>query len=243
MKTTESPLEIIFGGTFDPVHNGHLRLVAEIQLLIPDANIKLMPVGEPVHRQQTVATAAQRVEMLKLAIGKEPRISIDTLEIDKLGPSFSIDTLEQIKQKEPLVTIIWTMGVDAYLNLASWHRANELAKYCHLLVVERPGSKNITKQTDIAFNLGYKKAAFLNDFSNKNCGLEFHLTLPMLDISSTRIRELLANKKSTRWLIPDPVRSYIDDNELYTNTAHNLYSQKPNTENKQQTTGHLNDPN
>jgi len=215
MPANKKALTVLLGGTFDPVHNGHLRLAAEIQLQIADAEVVFIPLGVPAHRQTTIATATQRLSMLQLALDTETGFKIDQSEIQKTRPSYSIETLELLVKTQPENTFIWAMGTDAYQSLASWHRANELFKYCHLLVIERPTTNDNATLCHNAEKLGFLAAKQLSDFSQQATGLEFHLKLPMLDISSTRVRKLLANNESTSWLIPDQVRAFIDSHKLY----------------------------
>ncbi len=219
----EAKLTIIYGGTFDPVHNGHLRLVSEIALLAPEADIYMMPTGEPAHKEAPRATPDQRYQMLEIALSNNNFIKLDDREINRKGSTYTIDSLRQLKQSQPSETLVWIMGKDAYNGLKGWHQAEELAKYCHLLVVERPGTpsagQSINKEIEsVAESIGFLKATDFEQLKQQPAGLELQISIPLLDISSTRVRELLSHNKTTSWLIPDEVRAYIDINRLYQKT-------------------------
>ncbi len=123
----------------------------------------------------------------------------------------SIETLQHLRKTMPSRSIVWVLGQDAYKNIESWHQVSELAEYCHLLVVNRPGN-------DVSVNensLGFTRVKSLDFIETKPAGFELQMQLPMLEISSTRIRQLVHHNESVRWLLPDAVISYIQQNKLY----------------------------
>jgi nicotinate-nucleotide adenylyltransferase len=215
MVVTEENPTVIIGGTFDPVHYGHIKIACEIKKLMPQADINFMPVGIPSHRKSTVATAKQRLEMLTLALELEKDFHIDPREITKSTPSYSIESLEEMRLQHPNKPLIWVLGRDVYENLPSWHRATELARFCHLLVIERPGYSEQNDSFKIVDNLGFSRAEDIHELLLQSFGKIKHLSLPMLDISSTQVRKLIALQKSPQLLIADNVRAYIENNKLY----------------------------
>ena len=215
MVDTEKNPTVILGGTFDPVHNGHIRIAHEIQNLIPQAEITFMPVGIPPHRQATFATAKQRLAMLTLALESETSFVIDNREIIKSTPSYSIESVEEMHLQQPDQSLIWVMGRDAFENLTSWKRAEEFANNCHLLVVERPGYIENKDSLKISQQLGFVKAKAIEELFPQTLGKIIHLSLSMLDISSTQVRELINSKLNTQLLIADKVRTYIETHKLY----------------------------
>ena len=202
---------IILGGTFDPVHHGHLRLASELQILLPQAEIRLMPSGQPPHRTPPQASAKHRLKMLQLAVVNSKNMTVDDFEVTKNSPSYSIETLFHLRQTIPKRAIIWVLGNDAYQELGRWQRVSELSNLCHLLVVNRAG--NYAQENKSCH--GFSQVESLEQLHTKPAGLVFQLELPLLEISSTRIRQLIKNGNGARWLLPDVVNNYITFNSLY----------------------------
>ena len=175
----------IYGGTFDPIHLGHLHVITQlIQREIVD-NLLIVPAGQPLLRTDApVATGAQRRTMCQLAIDSLPaeirsRVEVNPIEILREGPSYAIDTVDAVAATYPQAQIILFVGSDAYVNIEKWHRVEELKKKCRIIVIERPG------------------------YSFEG------LDISALDISATRIREGSSNQ------IPESVAHYIKENGLY----------------------------
>jgi nicotinate-nucleotide adenylyltransferase len=175
----------IYGGTFDPIHLGHLHVITQlIQRELVD-NLLIVPAGQPLLRTDApVATGAQRRTMCQLAIDSLPaeirsRVEVDPIEILREGPSYAIDTVDAVAATYPQAQIILFVGSDAYVNIEKWHRVEELKKKCRIIVIERPG------------------------YSFEG------LDISALDISATQIREGSSNQ------IPESVAHYIKENGLY----------------------------
>ena len=215
MGVTEKNPRVVIGGTFDPVHKGHIRIAEEVHKLFPHAEINFMPAGIPSHRQTTFASAEQRLEMLTLALESESNFHIDGREINKTTPSYSIESIEEIRLQQPEKPLIWVMGRDAFDSLPSWHRATELAEHCHLLVLERPGYIDNKDSLQIHQKLGFSNTDESTELLQQCFGKVIHLCLPMLDISSTQVREYLNKEMSTQLLLADKVRAYIHSHKLY----------------------------
>ncbi len=203
------PLAIL-GGTFDPIHLGHLRMAWEAAELL-DAEVRLLPAHVPPHRPQPVATATQRVELLTLALRGQQRLTIDTRELSREGPSFSIDTLldlrGEIGPERPLVLLL---GADAWSGLPSWHRWQELLSQAHIGILARPGLPRVESAELIAYaapRLVQTPAELLATAAGK----VMELTVSALDISATRIRTDLAAGREPRYLLPQVL---LDDPAL-----------------------------
>lgn len=190
----------LFGGTFDPVHLGHLRAAWEASEWL-DADVRLLPARVPPHRPQPVASAEQRVAMLRVALAGQQRLHLDTRELYRDGPSYSIDTLrgvrDEIGASRPLIMLT---GADAFAGLPSWHRWRELFTVAHIGVLTRPGHDGVwpaalqaevdARESDTAAALHHAPA-----------GRIIRLPVTPLDISASAVRALLAAGRSPRWLL------------------------------------------
>src|SRR5476651_2279340 len=128
----------ILGGTFDPIHFGHLRMALELYQALDLAEVRLIPCYQPVHRKQPVATPEQRLAMVHKAIDREPALQVDACEIERQGPSYTIDTLITLHERLPNTPLCIFMGIDALLNFPSWHKWEAILQLAHLVVAHRP---------------------------------------------------------------------------------------------------------
>lgn len=209
-------LVLMFGGTFDPIHNGHLRSALELTQVLPVKQLHLVPCQLPAHRDQPKATAEQRLAMLRLAIANEEKLFADDRELRRAGPSWSVDTLASLREEygnqQPLAFVL---GWDAFLGLPSWSRREHLLELAHLIVVARPGQMH--PATDQVLHLLKKhKLAAGETLTTQPAGRILQLNLPSaFEISATHIRKLLTNNLSARYLLPDPVLDFINQQGLY----------------------------
>ncbi|RDS85525.1 nicotinate-nucleotide adenylyltransferase [Dyella psychrodurans] len=190
----------LFGGTFDPIHLGHLSVAWEASELL-DAEVRLMPASVPPHRSSPTASAEQRVEMLRAALRGQSRLLLDTRELDRSGPSYTIDTLHEFRQEFGARPLVLLLGADAFAGLRSWHRWRELFDVTHIGVLNRPGVDACVpgeleravapRRTDDPAVIGAQPA-----------GRVIELAVTPLEISATRIRELLAAGRDPRYLLP-----------------------------------------
>ncbi len=203
------------GGTFDPVHNGHLRTALEIRQLLAVDEIRLIPCHVPVHRNEPGCSSEQRLEMLSVAVENEPGLVVDDRELRSDQASYSINTLESLRQElGPDISLSMVMGMDSFLTLPSWHRWQEYLALAHILVVQRPGWK---------FSAGNPVADWcqpylvddVNSLMDKASGSILMHQLTPLGISATQIRQLIRTNHSPRYLIPDPVWDLISERGLY----------------------------
>jgi nicotinate-nucleotide adenylyltransferase len=203
----------ILGGTFDPIHFGHLRTALELQQALDLTEVRLIPCYQPVHRKLPVASPEQRLDMVRRAIEGQPTLQVDACEIQRKGPSYTIDTLNVLKSKYPQATLCLIMGIDALLNLPSWHRWEEILQLAHLVVAHRP-QYQLPKTGIVAELLKkcLKHATALNQASQGNIILH---PVTALEISATDIRKQIAKGRNPRYLLPDSVYEYIQEQGVY----------------------------
>ncbi|HEV2679437.1 MAG TPA: nicotinate-nucleotide adenylyltransferase [Rhodanobacter sp.] len=199
----------IFGGTFDPVHLGHLSVAWEASELL-DAEVRLMPASVPPHRPPPSATAQQRVAMLHAALQGQSRLTLDTRELERSGPSYTIDTLIELRAEQDGRPLVLLIGADAFAGLPSWHRWRELFEVAHIGVLSRPGVEAVLPDELLQMTAGchVDDAAPLRDVP---AGKLIELAVTPLEISATRIRELLAAGRDPRYLLP---AGLFDDTQL-----------------------------
>lgn len=210
----------IFGGTFDPIHFGHLRLAQELAESMHMAEVRFMPGGTPPHRAVPQVTAEQRLAMARLAIDGNPLFTVDDREVRRSGPGYTVDSLMEVRQeigpKRPLCLLL---GADAFLELATWHRWHELFVLAHVVVAHRPGFPPESWPARMPEPLAREYAA-----RQLHQPFAVHLSpaggiatqaIAALDISASLIRDSLARRVSPRYLLPDPVLDYIRSHDLY----------------------------
>ena len=211
----------IFGGTFDPVHFGHLRLAEEACGQLGLAEVLWIPAGQPSHRGTPRCTGQHRLEMVRRAIAGNAAFRLDEAEALSAAPSYSVPTLERLRAEHggvgaqrPLVLLL---GVDAFLGLASWHRWQELFDLAHIAVATRPGSllDEARMPQPLAAEFAQRRCASALDLNGAAAGRILPFAITALDISATRLRSNLVAGHSVRYLLPDPVLDYISCNRLY----------------------------
>ena len=219
MSTSCGRVHIILGGTFDPVHFGHLRMAQEMLNRFPEAHISLMPAAYPPHRQTPGATTDQRIEMLKRALQSAPELVLDTRELERDEPSYSVVTLGNLRLEIGDNPLIFLMGTDAFDKLDSWHRWRELLDLTNILVVGRPSSQ-LPEQGEVARLYQSRKVSRAEELAHFSSGRIGYCEMPQLDISSTAIREQIKSGFSPRFLLPDVILDYIQQHGLYGYQAH-----------------------
>ena len=190
----------LFGGTFDPVHLGHLSVAWEAAELL-DAEVRLLPAGIPPHRRPPIASAAQRVAILRAALRDQSRLRLDTRELDREGPSFTVDTLIDLRAEQGTRPLVLLIGADAFAHLASWHRWRELFAVAHIGVLSRPGVSS-TLPAELEDAVAGRRIATAAGLREQPAGKVIELAVTPLEISATRIRELLAAGRDPRYLLP-----------------------------------------
>jgi len=204
----------IFGGTFDPVHFGHLRAASEAQEALSLENLRLLPAGNPPHRSLTFASAQHRLAMLRLALEGHPDLAADDREVRRSGHSYMVDTLREIREQEGPVPLLLMIGQDAANKLDSWHQWQQLFELAHIVIMRRPESKHEYSGA-LYQEVQPRLVSDPNRLRHEPCGSVLPLEVTQLAISSTRIRSLVAEGKSPRFLLPDRVINYIHEHGLY----------------------------
>lgn len=207
----------LLGGTFDPIHHGHLRLALECAAAAGCDETRLIPAYQPPHRAAPVASAAQRLAMVQLAVRGDAALRADDCEVRRAGTSYTIDTLAALR-RELAAPLCLFLGADAYRQLRTWHRWEQILDHAHLVVADRPGpaAPGDAALDELEQRHGVVDAVGLHA---RTTGAILRVTVPALDISSTRIRTLVAAGRSVRYLVPGPVIHYIQQEGLYRNPA------------------------
>lgn len=209
-----SPAIGIFGGTFDPVHYGHLRAASEAREKLRIGDFRLLPAGSPPHRAEIFASADHRLAMLRLAVEEHPDLIVDDREVRRSGQSYMVDTLAEIRAEEGDSPIVLMVGQDAVNQLDTWHQWHRLFDLSHLVIMRRPGSGHEYSGRLFEEIQGrLVDDAHLLARSPSGCILPLEVT--QLEISSTDIRAQIAAGRSPRFLLPDAVLDYIATNRLY----------------------------
>jgi len=210
-----SPL-VFMGGTFDPVHNGHLRTALELKQWLGVDQVCLIPSGAPVHRDEPGCTPRQRLEMVQLAVQDEPALTADAREIESDAPSYSLLTLQALRAERGAdCPIIMTMGMDAYQTLPGWYEWQSFLEYAHILVLARPGYAGQDAPAGLLEYTRRHQASAVGELLQQPAGKVFIQELTPLGISATQVRQLIAQGHSPRYLMPEPVWHYIQLNKLY----------------------------
>ncbi len=210
----------IFGGTFDPVHFGHLRLAQEALEQCRLGSVRFMPAGTPPHRAVPLAEAQHRLNMVRLATAGHSAFVVDEREVHRTDKCYTVDSLQSLRDElgelQPLCLLL---GSDAFLQLHAWHQWQRLFALAHVVVMQRPGRPlgNAMQQADTVLQAEYgtRLAPACSVLHEASCGHILVLDMPQLDISATDIRKRVSQQKSARYLLPDVVAQYIETNKLY----------------------------
>lgn len=211
----------LLGGTFNPIHYGHLRLAQEVADALGLDQVRVIPSAHPPHRPPPAASSEQRAAMVSLAIADNPLLMLDAREVQRAGYSYTIDTLISLRQElGDQVGLYWLLGNDAFLGLPGWHRWQELLDYCHLIVANRPGSQSSSKSNvdipdDLQTLLNERETHEPDALSRQPHGLIYRQVITALDISATHIRALIAQGLSPRYLLSQPIDEFIQQHGLY----------------------------
>jgi len=213
-------MRILYGGTFDPVHEGHLAIARAVASAF-GAPVGLLPAADPPHRAVPGASAAQRASMLDLAVGCDRQLSVDRRELHRAGLSFTVDTLEQVREEVgPRAAVVWVLGIDSLLQLDSWRDWRRILDLAHILGVERPG-------TSVAEDWLRAKAPAVHaeladrwslpaELAKATAGRYAPLPVrPLRMESATEVRRRIAEGLPWEHMVPAPVARYIQDAGLY----------------------------
>ena len=207
----------VMGGTFDPIHFGHLRLAEEMAEALGLARVLFIPAGQPPHRGAPRTAAPHRLEMVRRAIAGNPLFSVDTREVESARPSYTVDTLAALRAELGFEQPLWLLlGADAFLGLPTWHEWRQLFELAHIAVAARPGVQLLQSDVmpEMLKNEVSQRQLTDGPVSGPAGSVRLRQMTP-LAISATAIRETLARHGSARYLLPDAVLDYIDEHQLY----------------------------
>ena len=207
----------LLGGTFNPIHFGHLRMAQELAESLSLNSVKFIPSANPPHKPPPQVSAEHRAAMVQLAIADNPQFQFDGRELSRNGASYTVDTLESLRSElGDDASLILIMGSDAFTKFNTWHRWQEIIKLCHIALVQRPVSSNkesLTKELENFLHNHYTEHA--EDLHESSAGLVTMQAITPLEISSTAIRQALQLNHSARYLMPENVLDYIAAQQLY----------------------------
>ena len=210
----------IFGGTFDPVHFGHIKPVLNVKQALNLSQIRFIPNSVPPHREEPWLSAEQRLSLLQSALGEYADMVVDPRELDRGGPSYMIDTLRSLNSDYQDESICLVIGMDAFFGIAQWRQWKQLFELCHLVVTTRPGFDQALILEQVGAEnypfLAEKMTQDIKTLKQGNAGKILLQPVPLLDISSTEIRTRLLKGEDISQLMPDEahqkLRGFIDDN-------------------------------
>lgn len=202
------------GGTFDPIHIGHLRMALELYESLNLNKVHFVPCYQPVHRHQPVASAEHRLAMVKCAVSNEPAFEVDEREIRRAGPSYMIDTLLDMRNEMPDASLCLLLGIDAFIHFASWHRWEEILTQAHVIVAHRPNYQLPTSGI-IADLLAKHAQQDIHCIHTKPAGNILLRPITALAISASEIRRKISCGQDPKYLLPETVCHYIHDNDIY----------------------------
>ena len=194
----------VLGGTFDPVHNGHLIVAEEVKARLNLVTVIFVPAGQPwLKADRPISPAEHRLQMLRLALPDEPHFKLSAVEIERAGPSYTVDTITELREKlSSEDELFFILGWENLAELPQWREPSRLIKICYLVAVPRPGSPRPNLKTLEISIPGLSQRVML-------------LEKPKIDISASDIRERVAQGLSVRHLVPEPVNRYIKEHKLY----------------------------
>jgi nicotinate-nucleotide adenylyltransferase len=207
----------LLGGTFDPIHFGHLRMAEELASWLSLDRVRFIPAAMPPHRPQPRTGIRHRVEMTRLAIEGNPRFVLDMREVEHDGMSYTVETLTSLRAEVGRHSPLWLfMGVDAFLGLGTWKNWSELITLANIAVAHRPGYR-LAQADALSDNLRdfLQRHQIKGVVGNHAAGQIILRPVTQLDISATAIRTAIREGSSPRYLLPDPVLDYIHTNHLY----------------------------
>ncbi|MEI8035896.1 MAG: nicotinate-nucleotide adenylyltransferase [Betaproteobacteria bacterium] len=206
----------ILGGTFDPIHMGHLRLAQEVAEAVSLTQVLFIPVGEPPHRPGPQTSGRHRAQMVRCAIQDNALFAIDERETQRTGPSYTVQTLRELRHElGPQTPLCMIVGADAFLGLPGWYCWEEIFTLAHVVVAHRPRSELTTLPFALAEQYGVRHRAQAVQLQNSAAGGIFQIPITALDISATDVRTRLQRHLSVKYLVPQGVIHYINEQQLF----------------------------
>ena len=202
------------GGSFDPIHNGHLLPAIEVAKSLQLKKLFLMPNHIAPHKAGSHCSALQRSEMVELAVQGFEQLSVDRRELNRHSASYTVDTLKEIQAECPDTPICFMMGMDSLIHFNSWFKWQEILNYCHLVIIARPGWKGEFNEPIQALLKQHQTTSLQQLHASKSGKIYFQET-KQFDISSTYIRDQISKKQSVKSLLPTSVYDYIKQHQFY----------------------------
>lgn len=204
----------ILGGTFDPIHLGHLRMAIELHDALSLERVHLVPCYQPVHRKMPVASPEQRLAMVQCAVAGEAALIADDREIKRKTPSYTIDTLRDLRTEFPDVSLCLLVGIDAFLGFTSWHQWRDILSLSHIIIAHRP-QYQLPATGIVADLLKERLQQEIAYIHEQSAGGILLRPITALEISASEIRRQIAMEKNPRYLLPDGVYDYIKQQGTY----------------------------
>jgi nicotinate-nucleotide adenylyltransferase len=214
VNTVTGALTAIMGGTFDPVHIGHLRAAQEVHEFLQTGDFRFLPAGQPPHRSDVVTPARHRLAMLELALQGHPGFTIDAREVRRAGPSYMVDTLADLRRELPDRALLLVVGQDSANSLDRWHRWRELFGLAHLVIMQRPDHPD-RYRPEVAAEIAARTVSAPRALADHRQGSVLGVEVTQLQVSSSAIRNMLRAGRSPRFLVPDAVLEYLRAENLY----------------------------
>ncbi|MBL4743981.1 MAG: nicotinate-nucleotide adenylyltransferase [Cycloclasticus sp.] len=208
----------LYGGTFDPVHFGHLKTADEVQQALDLGEVRMVLSANPPHKQQLLLSAKDRFNLLSLAVKKFPALQADDCEIKRSGPSYMIDTLRYYRQREPDKPLLLILGMEAFNGLMSWYQWGEIIRLAHIVVTDRAGFGN-----ELAEGMQKYVSPFLttdkSELKRLTHGKIYQLPVTQIDISATQVRQRIKSKQTVKEMLPTECWDSIFKHGFYTQGA------------------------
>ncbi|MEW8027380.1 MAG: nicotinate-nucleotide adenylyltransferase [Candidatus Thiodiazotropha sp.] len=204
----------VFGGTFDPIHFGHLRTALDVMQAVGLDEVRFIPLHGAVHRNQPKTPTELRLEMVRLATRQQQGFVVDDREMRRAGDSYTVETLTSLRREQADRSLCLLLGVDAFNGFLDWYRPDEILRLAHLIVMHRPGEQ-ISKGSKVEKLLIDRQVSAPAQLQAEDCGLILYQRVSQLDISASKIRSLLALGQTPRFLLPEAVLQLIENNHLY----------------------------
>jgi nicotinate-nucleotide adenylyltransferase len=209
-----SEVEWLYGGSFDPLHLGHTNVIRHLIETCPERKVRLLPCAVPALKKRSSATFNQRVEMLGAELGDNPQVIVDPREGLREGPSFTVDSLIELKREFPRRCFILVIGSDNLVSLKNWNKVEQLAKLCHIAVVNRPGSDSDNAQEHLQA-IGFNCTKNVQQLAQTAYGRYYSLSIEEHDISSTIVKKRIKDGLALDLLVPNSILEYIKQNLIY----------------------------
>ncbi|MCU7917793.1 MAG: nicotinate-nucleotide adenylyltransferase [Candidatus Thiodiazotropha sp. (ex Epidulcina cf. delphinae)] len=206
----------ILGGTFDPVHFGHLRTALEVMQGVGLEEVRFIPLFQAVHRDQPEVSPRLRLKMVQIAIQGQQGFVADDREMQRTGDSYSVDTLRELRQAWPDKPLCLLLGMDAFSGFPEWRRPDEILRLAHLIVMQRPGQgEGDPTDPRVRGMVEAHRCMRRSQLKERGAGCIFFQPVTQLQISASHIRAMVATGQSPRYLLPEPVLRVIEENRLY----------------------------